>query len=816
MRVMNRATALTSLAALAEPFLPWGPTPARPLWIDEGRPWTAALVDYYLRHYSAPGDLVVAPFATQPILARAGVINQRRILLNHYSPATLLTVSVGAEPPLPSALDAIYSATADAPRRGRTLSHYLQSLYESICPECAQTFAATYFVWDRDAGEPVAKGYACPHCGNHGEAPADLADSNLAAGLEVRGAAYWGLLSRLVAPGDPQTAEARALLELYTPRTLIVISELLATIEQRVKDPAERRAGQALVLHVMQRCLAQAAPNGVNATAETLQLPEHLQLPPRFVEHNAWLAFTEAYRLLRQRPSHPLRQSTDLAGLLSSRGPGSALWLSVSLQELARQLQPDSVTLAISEPPRLAPSQYPLSYLWSSWLFGRKAVAHLKPMLAVQNTDWDWYARVMTAALRNVRRVLKPEGHLVLALSGASARQPLALLYAASQAGLRLVAHATQAPLVPDDGEPAWQLVFGVRGPAPALVTTATFDQRLRQAAQEAVHDLLHARGEPAPAVLAHTAVAARWAEELLLSDADAGQEMGRRPVTALVQQSRLALAPELAPQGLRYMPGAADNPVPQWTAEDLVGQPLADRVELAVAELLAQGEHDADALFDQIYARFPGWLTPDHALITACLDSYSVREADKVRLRPEDEPGARARERTDMLALLHDIGRRLGYQVWRAASERTAASAAPPLADGDPPDDPAWAPASLVWHEAGRPVQAFALASQALLLPWLAPPPVALDDCPRCVVLPGSRAGLLAFKLRRTPAWRARLAESGWEFVKFRHLRRLAAMPDLTRASWRARVGLDPAVILPGAQLPLFDIPQQGANDAD
>ncbi len=816
MRAMNSASGQTSLAALAQPFLPCGPAPAQRLWIDEGRPWTASLVDYYLRQYSAPGDLVVDPFATQPALARAATASQRRILLNHYSPATALTVSVGAEPPLPSALDAAYSATADALRRGRPLSHYLQSLYESICPECAQTLAATYFVWDRDTGEPVTKGYTCPHCGNNGEAPADLADSNLAASLEVRGAAYWGLLSRLVAPGDPQTAEARALLDLYTPRTLIVISELLAAIEQRLKDPAERRAGQALVLHVMQRCLAHAVTPDAGGASEAPLLPAHLSLPPRFVEHNAWLAFTNAYRLLRQRPSHPLRQSSDLASLLSSRGLGSALLLSLSLQDLARQLQADSVTLAISDPPRLTSSQYPLSYLWSSWLFGRKAVGHLKPMLAVQNTDWDWYARVMTAALRSVRRVLKPEGHLVLILSGTSARQPLALLYAASQAGLRLMAHATQAPLLPDDNEPTWQLVFGVRGPAPTVVTAATFDQRLRQAAQEAVHDLVHLRGEPAPAALAHTAIAVRWAEELLLGDTEASQEVGRRPVTALVQQSRLALTPELAPQDLRYVAGSADNPIAQWTVEDLSAQPLADRVELAVAELLAQGEHLVDALYDQIYARFPGWLTPDHALITACLDSYGVREADQMRLRAEDDPIARAQERRELLALLHDIGRRLGYQVAIAHSEREAAPDLLAAVERISLDDPAWWPASLVWRDAGRPVHAFALVFQALLAPWLKPPPAALDDCARCVVLPGSRAGLLAFKLRRTPAWRARLAESGWEFVKFRHLRRLAAVPDLTRASWRARLGLDPAVILPGAQLPLFEIPLQGANDAD
>lgn len=816
MHDMRSTPGQAPLATEAGTFWPSGDPLAPPLWIAEGRPWTTRMVDYYLDRYSAPGDLVVDPFATQPALARIAATSQRRILLNHYSPAALLTLHTSADPPPPSAIDAAFSAVADAPRRGRTLADYLQSLYESICPECAQTLAAAHFIWDRNAGEPVAKGYTCPHCGNSGQAATDLADSNLAASLEVRGAAYWGLLSRLVAPGDPQTTEARALLELYTPRALIAISELLAAVEQRLKDPTERRAGQALVLHVIQRCLSQAVESGATAEPVALLLPDKLQLPARFVEHNAWLALESAYRLLRQRPSSPVRQSADLTALQSSRGPGSALLLSWSLQGLAQQLEPDSVALAISDPPRLAPSQYPLSFLWSGWLFGRKAASHLKTMLTVEAAGWDWYARVMAAALRSVRRLLKPDGHLVLACSGSSARLPLALLNAASYAGLRLVAQATQAPLLPDDGELSWRLAFTLLGPAQVVSVAGPLDHQLRQAAQAAVHDLAHLRGEPAPAPLVNTAIGVRWAEDALLGNTDDDNERGRKPITFLVQQSRLALGPELAPLGLRYVEGAADNPAPQWALESPANQPLADRVELAIVDLLAQGEQPTHAVFDQIYTRFPGWLTPDTALIHACLDSYSQVQASSARLRPEDEAANRARERGEMLLRLHDLGHRLGYQVWVAPVEQAAAMGLVPLGQKGPVDGEQWAPAGLVWHETGQPAQAFALSAHALLHPWLAQPPETLGGCPRYVVLPGGRAGLLAFKLRRTPAWRNRLAENGWEFVKFRHVRQLAGLPDLTRASFRARIGLDPAVTLPGAQLTLFDIPTQGDTDAD
>jgi hypothetical protein len=72
-------------------------------------------------------------------------------------------------------------------------------------------------------------------------------------------------------------------------------------------------------------------------------------------------------------------------------------------------------------------------------------------------------------------------------------------------------------------------------------------------------------------------------------------------------------------------------------------------------------------------------------------------------------------------------------------------------------------------------------------------------------VIIPGGRAALFDFKLQRCPWWRERLAWTGWSFVKFRHLRELAALPDLSFPSFRARIALDPIVTLPGQQLTLF-----------
>ncbi len=119
-----------------------------------------------------------------------------------------------------------------------------------------------------------------------------------------------------------------------------------------------------------------------------------------------------------------------------------------------------------------------------------------------------------------------------------------------------------------------------------------------------------------------------------------------------------------------------------------------------------------------------------------------------------------------------------------------------------------------VIWHHQEEPAFAFAVAGQASLHPWLLPPSETLAGCPRYVALPGGRAGLLDFKLRRCPPWRGRLAWTGWEFVKFRHLRQLAGQPGLNVAAFRARIGLDPIITLPGQQLALFPMENQGDPD--
>jgi hypothetical protein len=793
------------------PFWPDDAPLAEALWPSERHPWSHRMVDHYLRQHSQAGDWVLDPFASQAALVQAASAGQRRLVLNNASQAALFSVLASAAPPAPSVVDHVFSRIADAPRRGRTLAHHLAALYETICPECAQTIVAKRFIWDRVVGEPVEKGFHCPHCASQGNAPADMGDVARMAALEVRGAAYWGLLSRLVKPGDALTTQARSLQDLYPPRALLVISELLTAAEQRLSDSDELRAARAMILHVLVAGLA----NWEARPGQEAALP---QLPRRFVENNLWLAFEHAHRTLRGRLSGQpqILIASEMARLRAPEGEGRVLPSLLPTPELAEQLGPGSVALILTEPPPFDPASYALQFLWSGWLYGREAANRQRIALSVEQWSWDWYTRALRTALRTLRALLRADGRLVLAFADRSPRRGLALLAAASAAGWRLIAQATQTPVHAATGLTHWRFELA---PAHSLASSAHagLADRLQRSAQEVTQQLIEARGEPVPPALVQTACAVRWSERGLLNEVALHPEAARQPMSFLLAQMRLALNRELPPPGLLFTPSDPANPDTGglWAAEQPLAQPpLADRLEQFIVQRLEAGPVAADSLTEAIYAAFPGWQTPDAALVAACVASYGQLEEEHWRLRAEDEPAQRRSDLADVFGLLIHLGQHLGYEVWHSVEVLPivpnllpAAAHKTELAD--------WEPASVVWHSQGDPAFAFAVMAQAGVHPWLATPPEALAACPRYVALPGGRAGLLDFKLRRCPWWRTRLAWTGWEFVKFRHLRELAGQPGLNLAGFRARIGLDPIVTLPGQQLTLFAMKDQG-NDPD
>jgi hypothetical protein len=253
----------------------------------------------------------------------------------------------------------------------------------------------------------------------------------------------------------------------------------------------------------------------------------------------------------------------------------------------------------------------------------------------------------------------------------------------------------------------------------------------------------------------------------------------------------------------------------------DLAAVPLADRVEWAVYSLLSTAGPLSEASFlDRIAGLFAGPDLPDEALVRACLDSYRSLASTPDRLATGDDLVRRSEDHSRLIALLVDLGHRLGFQCWvgerqlpRRVDGWTLGERLGERELGGPPSLGRIAARDLedvdvLWYVRGRMVFAWevewtAMLSDIVLRRHARIPPD--ERLVRFLVVLPERAELVRHKLDRSPLLREGLEEGGWHLVKANHLREWAGREQVSLDDLEPLLGLDPAVERTGDQLSLF-----------
>ena len=216
------------------------------------------------------------------------------------------------------------------------------------------------------------------------------------------------------------------------------------------------------------------------------------------------------------------------------------------------------------------------------------------------------------------------------------------------------------------------------------------------------------------------------------------------------------------------------------WAAAEWDGNsdPLPDRVEIAAVRFLQR--NPACTLRDlesALNTELPGLLTPSLGLIRAVLASYATEADGRWTLRPEDSPTARRLDLESAAQNLATLAARLGYTPqWDEKDLRLVR-----------------------WLENGLPLYHFHLLASAVAGRLLRQEPAPPEGS--FLILPGGRAGLLAYKLERDPGLSS--LAGPWRMLKFRHLRQLAGMNGLTRSQFDQEFAGDP--IEPPEQMKMF-----------
>ena len=744
------------------PYIPGiAPPPDLPL----GRflpPIPQGMVRAWCRENLNPGDWVLEPFGFNPLtvieIASAGypVV----VCVNNPIHAFLLQILASA----PQAQDLVGALQdlAIGSKGDERMEPYIRSLYHVNCANCNRQVEANAFLWKKDSDQPHAAQLDCGFCGASDVQPLNAERLASLTPLPPKRLHLARALNRIAERDHALRSQVENALNAYPTRPLIVLQTIINKLESLEQSPRRRELLIAMILSAADR------GNTLWAYPSPRNRPRQITFPSVYQERNLWKVMEEsvaAWQILKAPiPLAPWQETPDQpAGIFRFNG---------RIRELTPKPPDGFFSAVIAAIPRPNQAFWTLSALWTGWIWGQEAVAPIRQVLARQRYDWNWHCQ----ALMGVFDAIHPLSHDSLKFWGLIAENEpmflLASLLAADAKSFRLSAFAHAA----DDqlAQCSWE---------PIQDPIRTHPDQTLSVAREAARNYLNMKGEPANYQQVHTAVVTALARENKLATNIFLQNINQAASETQKHLEILFHEPNLL---TRVTGEKASLETGQWWLADPkeVTTTLIDYLEEQIyGHLVTSGTTTAEQVKRVAYQALPGIFTPEDDLILNCLDSYAKlvdSPTHQWRLKDNEQPAVRQADIQFILQTLQKIAQRLDYRV-----------------SGQEP---------LYWYDKKdtTPVYRFHVLTTAIVSPY-----VPLSNQTRrtssgkdwgdvqlahtnILVLPGSRANLLAYKKQRDPILKKRL-DRNFLVVKFRLVLDLEANPLLSRELFKDLILADP-----------------------
>jgi len=701
-------------------------------------PLEPGMVLDWIKPFAAKGSWLLDPFGNCPLLdcelARAGY----HVLVTANNPIHTFLLDIYANPIKQSEIDLAFTSLAETPIQDYpSIEAYIRSFYQVNCPNCSSVIEVSHFYWRKDEDTPYAFAASCHNCGLEGEQPITQSILGNIKKLPPIGLHLARALESVVSIEDPLRGQVENALNCYLERPLILIQSIINKLSTLKISEKQKRILYAIILHVCDQS------NTLWAHPVARARPRLLSTPTQFQEPNLWQALL-SFRTNYQPGEEPISlknwpEKPPLSG-------GITLF-----KGRLRDLYPDPTAgmfqAIVAVIPRPNQAFWTLSTIWTGWLWGRETAAPLKNVLSRQRYDWNWHTNALYSVFKSLHK-LSPEDTPLFMLVLENEHDFLAAsALAADSAGFKL----KEIALSGDHQTAQLKLTNTLPSASPP-----TISQR-QIAAQEALSRHLEIRGEPTTYQVLHAAIIANLAEKNVLGRVP--EPSSDLSVTELHKQiDPVFIDPSLL---IRFGGGTTSLDTGQYwlKQQPSVTLSLSDRVEQIVEEDFQTMQFlNYQGIQNKIFEECKGLFNPPRELVLACLNAYAnpipPDNLDWVR-KPGEETNARSKDIQEMKSLLLKISKTLKYQQKEYGS-------------------------IVLWgEEIEYPEFAFFLTTKAIITPHLFEKSTKAKM--KIILLPGSRANLLAFKIKANPSLQSEL-EKNWRIVKFRQLRSIVENPLLTR----------------------------------
>jgi 16S rRNA G966 N2-methylase RsmD len=768
------------------------------------------VVGEFIKTYCPEDGIVFDPFAGSGVVAMEALKAGRRAIVCDLLPIateiTRLTLK-------PVNLDQLRQAFERVEARVKSK---INDLYKTNCRKCRHSFAFTCAVWEKGRCSEI-RYESCPHCGDRREKDCrpNQSDRALLSKIERTRTKAWYPRNRLYYPdGTPFMKKEHydSLDQLFTKRNLTALAWLMDAIEKECNRDLRDflKIAFTSMVHLCSRMRPEDQP-GRRPFSGAGWTQHSYWSAPRYIEVNVWDTFERAVQGRQglfdaKTESNEHFRDVRFAGRLSDllRG-GADVYIhcgdSLDLMRRMADSHGTCVDYIFTDPPYGASVQYgELAYLWTAWL--KRDEGYVDRILAKevvrnerQRKTFDVYHSLLRNAFNRMYNVLKPNSYLTLTFHNPTFKVRNATIYAGVMAGFNLekIHHqplgqvSAKAMLQPfGSAQGDFYLRFYKAVTPEAVVQREQIDAtRFERIVLETAKRVLAERGEPTPYTILINAIDPELARNGYFSELLTGLDV--RSVLENHREKEF----DLVPTRLGDVEGEA------WWLRDpssiphLQTVPLSERVEQTVLRKLQErGRVTFTDMWKAISEEFPNALTTDSTSIREALQAYArpVGREGEWMLKPEYNQDKIRRMHTTMIAVLAEVAKAQGYDVWVGRREQgdPLAEAFPGregelrqymtrtsltgLANAQNVEEVDWI--DLLWLEGNLVKAAFEIEATTSMTEALKRGSNIESSVPKYLVIPQEREDQLLRKLR-SPLFGERFQKDSWKCLYFEALER-------------------------------------------
>jgi DNA modification methylase len=648
------------------------------------------VVGEFIKAYSKENEVVLDPFSGSGVVAMEALKNGRRAIICDLLPIAneiaRLTIKPVSETELFNAFKRVEVKVKDK----------ILALYRTKCRKCGIVFPFTCSIWENHKMVEV-RYQECPHCGDRREkrTPPTRDDIGLIEEIESKKIREWYPKNALYYPdGSPfmKKEKYESLDEFFTKRNLQALAWLMEAIEEEANKELRDflKIAFTSMVHLCSTMVPAISPTpGSHQTSFSSTWTQHSYwYAGRFMEQNVWKLFESSMcghqglikaKIESNKYFQNVRFANHYKEVFDKKADvyihtGSSL-------EFMEEMPKDAIDFIFTDPPYDSSIQYgELAYLWVAWL--KKDNGYLDYLISnevihneKQHKDFGVYHGLLSRSFRDIFEVLKPGRYLTVTFHNPTFKVRNATIRAGVFAGFEFQKIHHQ-PLGQVSAKSMMQPFGSAQGDFYLRFYRPKLDERVFQPEEidekrfekivvEITIGLLAERAEETPYTQIINFIDPVLAKNGYFSSLETGLDVKKVLEKHLGKEFILVDSKIGGATGKLWWLGDPRK----YIKYDI---PLSERVEETVyRELLSKGKVTFTQVWEAISTKFPNSLTSDSSKIMDALVQYARKVPGGYwMLKPEYH--ARESQHNEVLALLAEIGKGLGFKIWIGKKEQS------------------------------------------------------------------------------------------------------------------------------------------------